>query len=148
MEYEPNLIRIPGDLDGRAEQLLREREGPLSKRDRLALGRYGYRMPTLALRERSPDLLRRALLAAALGAEVGEDPRDLMIGFALHHAVARMLEMVPAELFEEVAAQLPDGAIKDLLRQFGARDGITVESFGWERVETPDGPDFTVGPGW
>ncbi|WP_117209690.1 hypothetical protein [Allorhizocola rhizosphaerae] len=148
MKYSPNLQRIPGDLDTHAEELLHSR-GRLSERDRLALGRYGYRMQTIALRERSPELLRRGLLAMALGVEEGvDDPRDTMIGLSLPHVVAGMLGMSPAELFAGVAAELPDGSTKDLLLQFGARDGIGLRSFGWELVDTPDGPDFTVGPGW
>jgi hypothetical protein len=49
-------------------------------RDVLALGRYGTRRPTIALRVRSSEILRDALLATGI-AQVrhGSDPRDLMI---------------------------------------------------------------------
>jgi hypothetical protein len=29
-----------------------------------------------------------------------------------------------------------------LLTEFGSRRDIDLASFGWKRVETPDGPDF------
>ena len=66
----------------------------LERRDVIALGRYGSRQPSIALRTGSPEILRAALLATGI-AEVRDegDPRDLMIGLALHHVIAQQLDL-------------------------------------------------------
>jgi len=148
----PNLVRIAADGDARAQAILGQAQSTISEhfvdtlgeRDCLALGRYGARQPTVALRNSSAALLHDALLAAAL-AELGRqsDPRDVMVGLALHYVVAQRLGLVPSDLFNQVAARLPDGPVPDLLRSFGARHDVTLEAFGWQLVQTPEGPDFT-----
>jgi hypothetical protein len=109
----------------------------------LALGRYGARQPAIALRTRSPEILRAALLATGI-AEVRDegDPRDLMIGLALHHVVAQQLGQSPSALFDEVAARLPDGPVATLFREFGARQDIILKAFGWQLIQTANGPDL------
>jgi hypothetical protein len=148
---EPNLTRIPADGDNRAEAIIRRAEAPVSgplldslnDRDAVALGRYGARQPTIALRQESSQRLRDALLATALAQLVRQsDPRDLMVGLAVHHIVARQIGVVPSVIFDETANLLPAGPIADLLREFGARNDITLETFGWQLVQTTDGPDF------
>jgi hypothetical protein len=74
------------------------------------------------------------------------DDRDVMVSLAVYHFVARQLGQSPAELFGDVAARLPDGWVPDLLREFGARQDITLDAFGWLLIQTPDGPDFTPAP--
>ena len=148
---QPNLARIPPDDDARAQAILRRTPGTISQhfldildeRDCLALGRYGTRQPTVALRNSSPALLHDALLAAALG-RLGRqgDPRDVMVSLALHHVVAQKLGLASPDLFNEIAARFPDGPMPDLLRVFGARQDVTLEAFGWQLIQTPEGPDF------
>jgi hypothetical protein len=101
----------------------------------------------VALRAGSAALLRDALLATAL-CQLGRasDPRDLMVGLALHHFVARQLGQVPAEMFGDVAARLPGGPLCDLLGEFGGRQDITLSAFGWQLLETAEGPDFMPAP--
>ncbi len=147
-----NLERIPGYDDTRAEAIVRrahdgvtaELMNDLDRRDVLALGRYGIRQVTIALRARSPEILRSALLATGI-AEIRHkgDLRDLMIGLALHHVVAQQLGQSPAAVFSEVAARLPDGPVAELFREFGARQDITLKAFGWQQVQTANGPDLT-----
>lgn len=60
--------------------------------------------------------------------------------------VAEQLGLVPAMVFDDVASSLPDGWVPELLREFGRRNDITLESFGWLLVETADGPDFLPAP--
>lgn len=146
-----NLERIPGYDDMRAEAIVRrahdgvtaELMSDLGRRDVLALGRYGIRQVTIASRTRSPEILRSALLATGI-AEVRDegDPRDLMIGLALHHVVAQQLGQSPAAVFGQVAARLPDGSVAELFREFGARQDISLKAFGWQPVQTADGPDL------
>lgn len=69
-----------------------------------------------------------------------------MVGISLHHVVATMIGVDPGFLFAKVADRLPDGSMATLVREFGAREDITLEAFAWERVDTPDGPDFR--PTW
>ena len=148
---QPNLARIPADGDSRAQAILRRAQGAISQHfldvldehDCLALGRYGTRQSTVALRKSSAELLHDALLAAALG-RLGRpgDPRDVMVGLALHYVVAQKLALAPPDLFNGIAARLPDGPMPDLLRVFGTRQDVTLEAFGWQLVQTPEGPDF------
>jgi hypothetical protein len=60
--------------------------------------------PTVALREGSSNRLHNALLATAL-CQLGHesDPRDLMIGLAVHHVVAQQIGTPPSALFEVIA---------------------------------------------
>jgi hypothetical protein len=148
---QPNLERIPGYDEARAGGIVRRAQdgvtaelmNTLERRDVLALGRYGSRQPSIALRTGSPENLRAALLATGI-AEVrdGGDPRDLMIGLALHHFVAQQLGLTPSDLFDDLAARLPDGPAADLFREFGARQDITLKAFGWQLVQTANGPDL------
>jgi hypothetical protein len=106
---EPNLARIPARDDARAEAILVRAQGTitqqfldiLDERDHLALGRYGARQPTIALREGSASRLHDALLATATS-ELGRpgDPRDLMIDLAVQHVVAQKIGVVPAAMFK------------------------------------------------
>lgn len=152
---EPNLARIPADGDADAEAILELARGGitvdflacLNDRDAIALGRYGARQTTVALRRGSAALLRDALLATAICQAIRNgDPRDVMVGLAADYFVAQQLGLVPGELFDDVASSLPDGWVPDLLREFGARTDITLKAFGWLLVETPEGPDFTPAP--
>lgn len=71
---QPNLERIPSYDDGRAEAIVQrahrgvtpELMDSLDDRDVLALGRYGARQPAIALRARSAEILRAALLATGI----------------------------------------------------------------------------------
>lgn len=148
---QPNLARIPADGDVRAEAIIhraraavtRQLLDSLDDRDLLALGRYGARQPTLALRQGSAALLLDALLAAAI-CQLGDesDLRDLMVGLAVHHLVAQQIGQDPSAMFQEIAARLPGGPVADLLRAFGTRQDITPEAFGWQIVQTAHGADF------
>lgn len=148
---ESNLARIPAEGDALAAGILRRAPGLISQgflrsldeHDYLALGRFGARQPTVALREGSSKRLHDALLATAIS-QLGRqaDSRDLMVGLALPFIVAERIGVVPSTLFEETAARLPDGPVADLLRAFGVRQDVTLEAFGWQLTQTPEGPDF------
>jgi hypothetical protein len=152
---EPNLARIPADRDADAEAILElAHDGVtldlldcVNDRDAIALGRYGARHTTVALRRGSAALLRDAVLATAICQVIRNgDPRDVMVSLAVDYFVAQHLGICPAELFDDIASSLPDGWVPDLLREFGARTDVTPEAFGWLLVETADGLDFTPAP--
>jgi hypothetical protein len=69
-----------------------------------------------------------------------------MIGLAVHHVVAQQIGTAPSALFDATAARLPEGPIPGLLRDFGARHDVTPEAFGWQLVQTAEGPDFMPAP--
>jgi hypothetical protein len=148
---KPNLERIPGKQDRLAEAILTRAPRRMDQRfvssldpsASLALGQYGVRLATLALRQNAPDLLRRSLLATGLDRCLEpDDDRDVMVGLALPWIVAQQLGASPAAVFATVADSLPDGPVAKLFKAFGARTDITLEAFGWELVTTADGPDF------
>jgi hypothetical protein len=150
---KPNLDRIPGDRDTQAQAILRRLPELVSSSfldsldgsDCVACARYGARQPTLALRTGSADRLRDALMATALAALLHEDdPRDTMVGLAIHVHVARALSLTPSDLFSEVADRIPAGEVAMLFRTFGTRDDVTLEAFGWLQVHTADGLDFAA----
>jgi hypothetical protein len=152
---EPNLARIPADGDADARAILdlardgvtADLIGCMIDRDARVLGLYGARTVTVALRRGSAALLREALLATAIAQAVhASDDRDVMVSLATYYFVAERLGLVPADVFDDVASSLPDGWVPDLLREFGSRKDITLESFGWLLVETADGPDFLPAP--
>jgi hypothetical protein len=148
---ETILTRIPADGDADAEAALElARHGvtaglldSLNDRDLILLSRYGLRHAVMALRLGSPALLRDALLAYAI-CQVGRarDDRDVMVGLAVFYFVAEQVGLVPSDLMGEIASRLPEGWVPDLLREFGARQDITLEAFLWQLVQTPDGPDL------
>lgn len=152
----PNLPEIPAGEDAVAEEILdlardgvtADLLGCLVDRDLIALARYGARHRTAALRQGSIPLLRDALLARSISevARANGDDRDFMVSLAVYYFVAEQLGQSPGELFSDVAAHLPVGWVPDLLREFGARDDITLDAFGWLLIQTPDGPDFIPAP--
>ncbi|WP_433532209.1 hypothetical protein ACQPYA_09310 [Micromonospora sp. CA-263727] len=148
---KPNLERIPGDRDWVAQAILARApqcvgQGFLDSLDpsaSLALGRYGVRLATLALRKNSTDLVRRSLLATGLSRCLRhDDDRDVLVSLALPWIVAQQIGASPATMFAAVADGLPDGPIPRLLKDFGARSDVSLAAFGWEAVTSADGPDF------
>ena len=148
---ETILARIPADGDADAEAVLELAQNGvtadlldcLNDRDLIVLNRYGARQAVMALRRGSATLLRDALLAYAICQVVRDgDDRDMMVGLAVFYFVAQQVGPIPCDLFDEIASCLPDGWVPDLLREFGARQDITLKAFAWQLVQTPDGPDF------
>ncbi|MFY1576193.1 hypothetical protein ACN26Z_15030 [Verrucosispora sp. WMMD703] len=148
---KPNLERIPGKQDRLAEEILARAPRrieqsfvrSLDPTNALALGHYGARLATLALRQNSVDLLRRSVLATGLArCLASDDDRDFMLALAVPWIVAQQLGEAPVEVFATVGDSLPDGPVARLVHTFGARTDITLEAFGWELVTTSDGPDF------
>ncbi|GIJ38790.1 hypothetical protein Vwe01_21150 [Micromonospora andamanensis] len=148
---KPNLERIPGTQDRLAEEIIARAPRrieqsfvrSLDPATALALGRYGARLASLALRQNSVDLLRRSVLATSLArCLASDDDRDFMVALAVPWIVAQQLGEAPAEVFATVGDSLPDGPVARLVHTFGARTDITLEAFGWDLVRTADGPDF------
>ena len=110
---KPNLARIPAAGDDRAEAITQRARTAISQSlldslddsDAVALGRYGARQPSLALRQKSAQRLEDALFASALAQLARQtDPRDLMTGMAVHYIVAEQIGAAPSVVFDDAAA--------------------------------------------
>ena len=69
-----------------------------------------------------------------------------MVGWALHFFVAEHLGSGARAVFQEIADRLPAGDTSRLLREFGARDDVTLRAFGWRLVHADTGRDFVPAP--
>jgi hypothetical protein len=98
---------------------------------------------TSALRARSPDLLRSALVALLRRGEKGwlMDGRDLLVALAPYYDCACRLDLDPISLFDEAAAAGPR-RLRETVSSFGRRDDITLEAFGFALLDEADGPRY------
>jgi hypothetical protein len=96
-----------------------------------------------ALRARSPDLLREALSSDLRNGEADwlKDSRDLMVALAPYHDCARRLGLDVAATFRDAADVGPE-SLRHLVAEFGARNDVTPDAFGFPVVEGPDGPSY------
>jgi hypothetical protein len=146
---KPNLVRIPGDDDALAEAILVRAEdafsrdflASLQKSDYVALGRYGRRQATIALREGSAERLRDALLATAIStfwleSEIGH----MLLNFEVHFIVAEKIGMSPTAVLEDMGKRIPESTASKACNLV-ARHGADLTSL-WRLVQTADGPDF------
>lgn len=115
----------------------------LTRKGRKALGRYVLRAPMLALRGRDGSMLRTGLLIYALLEQRVHDWRDDLIAFAPYFCVAQELGLAPLALFDD-AASYAVPSLGTVMQSFGRRRDITLEAFGWRRIETPDGPTLEM----
>ena len=154
-EAVPVLRRISGVDDAAASSLLAslpEVIDPLSLRslDEQAVGalaRLGSRSPSLALRSGDASVLRSGLLAQAVSTAAKDfDDRDAMVGLAPFVDAAQRMGISASQLFEAVASRLDGHRVGDLYRTFGARKDVTLAAFGWDLVESPEGPDYVPVP--
>src|SRR5262245_44783288 len=86
----------------------------ISESQRYTLLAYSERMASLAVRERSQELIVLGLIALAVaGCEVG-DWRDSIVVIAPNYDAALRLKADPGVLFEKAAALLPDDSAEEL----------------------------------
>jgi LAO/AO transport system kinase len=115
--------------------------------DPLSAGEYllrdlsvGLHPASIALRNRSKGTLIVGLMSAA-GLSADTDPRDVMVHLAPFHDAARRLGFDPIEIFD-AATRGSNGPHAELLRGFARRNDVTLESFKWHLVDTPEGPSY------
>ena len=99
----------------------------------------GLHPATTALRSRSRGALIVGI-AIAIGND-SSDPRDVMVQLAPLYDCAVRLGFGPEEVFN-AGADLARGAHADLVREFGRREDVTLDAFGWRIVDLPDGPAY------
>jgi len=99
---------------------------------------------TIALRRGSESMLYLGIVATGVNAPADEDPRDIMVGLAPFVDAARRLGVEPSQLFDRAAAS--GGRHAELIRTFGRRNDVTLESFGWRVVEAAEGLTYRSTP--
>ncbi len=120
----------------------RERfQSTLSRRQRSLFGIFGHRAATISLRERSRARLLQGLIGAVISNYVVPEKRRVEIGLAVYHHCARQLQVNTVDLFDE-AATYATPTFAATLREFGRRSDVTLNRFGWEERQTPDGVTF------
>lgn len=129
------LASLPDVIDARSLRSLDE--------DALgALARLGSRSPSLALRSGDATVLSSGLLAEAVSTAAKDfDARDAMVRLALYVDAAQRMGISAPRLFGATASRLDGHRVADLYRTFGARQDVTLASFGWAVVDSPEGPD-------
>jgi hypothetical protein len=124
------------DADDAGRAALRERITP---RAASTLSAYAERIASHAVRLHDADVLRRALLAAAIG-WYHEDPRESMLILPLFHDAATRLGVDPAPLFSDAAAagDLPLNGALAIFPQRSPEDR-TLACMGYRAAADGDG---------
>jgi hypothetical protein len=116
-------------------------QSTLTKEHRSLFGIYGHRAATIAARKDSSAWLLSGLVSAAIANYTIPIKRQVEVGLAVYHHVARKLNLKPIDLFEEAAVY----AAADIARQFltfGRRGDVTLSKFGWQELKTQDGVKY------
>lgn len=125
------LSRIPRDQRPLTRRLL-------SDKDRIALSSYVSRADWLALEEKSADRILSGLVIHAIVAHSSDDSHETMVALAPLRVAADRLKSNSAQLFAE-AATFANAAVASSMVEFGKRNDVTLEAFGWQHVDTEYG---------
>jgi hypothetical protein len=117
----------------------------LDKPQRSLFGIFGHREATLGIRTESRERLLRGLVGAAI-AHQALDRGSLEASLAVHHHIARKMNVNTVDLFDEAAGMM-GGEIGEYLRGYGRRSDIGLRKFGWREIKTPDGLKYKISPG-
>jgi hypothetical protein len=113
----------------------------MASKGRQALTPYCCRAGWLSVEEKSSDRLLSGLIVLAVAAPGNTDARDLMIALTPTHVAAGELKFSRAEIFEEASTfALP--AMQKVFQEFAKRNDVTLEGFGWKKVQTEHGLRF------
>ena len=98
-----------------------------------------------ALRARSPQRLHQELVADLWDGEKEwlKDFRDLMLVLAPYHDCARRLGLDVAATFRHAEREGPHG-LREVVTEFGARDDVTPQNFGYTVLESAEGPSYRL----
>ena len=104
---------------------------------------------TQAARERSPELLRAAIVRLVIeGAdEWRKDDRDFMVALAPLRHCAGVIGADGAALFADAACEVPRD-LRDTVRAMGRRPDVTPAAFGFIFEETTEGPRYGFESMW
>jgi hypothetical protein len=101
---------------------------------------YAERLASLAVRRHQTTLVEASVVALGLSMLIGDDAREWLLVLPLPWHAAERLEQPPQDLFELVAAQLPDPACAGL-RQFAQRapEDRTLAAMGYQEGSDDEG---------
>jgi hypothetical protein len=104
---------------------------------------------TRLARERSPDLLRAAIVRRVVeGAdEWRKDERDVMVALAPLRHCADVIGADAAALFADAAREVPPD-LRDTIEAMGRRLDVTPAAFGFVFDETTEGPRYGFESTW
>lgn len=117
----------------------------LDKPQRSLFGIFGHREATLGIRTESRERLLRGLVGAAI-AHQALDRGSLEASLAVHHHIARKMNVNTVDLFDE-AAEMMGGEIGEYLCGYGRRSDVGLRKFGWREIKTPDGLKYKISAG-
>jgi hypothetical protein len=117
----------------------------LDKSQRSLFGIFGHREATLGIRTESRERLLRGLVGAAI-AHQALDRGSLEASLAVHHHIARKMNVNTVDLFDEAAGMMGE-RIGEYLRGYGRRSDVGLRKFGWREIKTPDGLKYKISPG-
>jgi hypothetical protein len=131
-----NLLEITSRLDMDGLASIANKLGP---NEIGVLGIYSRRVAQRAIGDVSESDIRAGLNAVILARwDRKVDPRDVMVGLAPLHVAASRVAGSATRIFDSAAEQAP-ASLADVLRVFGRRNDVTLETFGWKEVDTPNG---------
>ena len=104
---------------------------------------------TQAARERSPELLRAAIVRRVIegGDEWRKDDRDFMVALAPLRHCAGVIGADAAALFADAARKAPR-ELRDTVEAMGRRLDVTPAAFGFVFDETTEGPCYGFESMW
>ncbi len=143
---------LPGEVDERLAAMVdrlmtattaeRERfQQTLAPGQRSLFGIFAHRAATLAMRYKDRNWLLRGLVGTAVANYTIPPKRNVDVGLAVFHHVARKLSVNTVDMFDK-AAEYGGEAIAAHLRVFGRRSDVRLTSFGWQEVKTPEGVKY------
>lgn len=113
----------------------------LASGQRSLFGIFGHRAATLAMRQEERGWLLRGLVGTAVANYTIPPKRNVEVGLAVFHHIARKLGENTVDLFDK-AAEFGGEAIAAHLCAFGRRSDVRLDSFGWREMHTPEGVQF------
>lgn len=110
------------------------------------LRQYSAVLAVLGIRAHSEQTVRLGLVALAIEDLTAADARGLLVPVSFLFHAAQRIGSDPSRLFREVAEISGPGVaamLLDFLNRFPEMQ--TIESVGWQEVETPYGLGFMLG---
>lgn len=107
------------------------------------------REATAALRQRSLERLQSGFgrYVRTVASRSSWDWRDELVDMTPFVDCARRLGLDPATALGPVATTGPT-ELRELFDGFVRRTDVTLAAFGWELVDTPDGPVYRLDSSW
>jgi hypothetical protein len=113
----------------------------LNDSERSLFGIFGHRGATLAARQKSETQLLQGLVGTVIANYKIPEKRRVEVALAVYYHVARKLDLNPIELFENAAVYANEEFASKLL-SFSRKPGVTLNSYGWREITTPDGVKY------